>query len=136
MSEVVVTAQYSPQRVDKSIYKIDVIGVKQIDQKAANNLSDLFRDELSIRITQDGTFGSNMSIRGLGGEHVKFLVDGVPVIGRMDGNIDLGQLNLNNVDHVEMIEGPMSVIYGSNAIAGVVNIITKENKNSKINAND
>lgn len=134
MSEVVVTAQYTPQRIDKSIYKIKVLGLQQIEQKGATNLSDLFRDELSIRMTQDGTFGSNMSIRGLGGEHIKFLIDGVPVIGRMDGNIDLGQLNLNNVDHVEMIEGPMSVIYGSNAIAGVINIITKENRNSKVNA--
>jgi len=135
MSEVVVTAQYTPQRIDKSIYKIKVIGVKQIEQKGATNLADLFRDELSMRISQDGTLGSNLSIRGLGGEHVKFLIDGVPVIGRMDGNIDLGQLNLSNVDHIEMIEGPMSVIYGSNAIAGVVNIITRENKNSITSAN-
>ncbi len=134
MDEVVVTAQYSPQPVDKSIYKVRVIGAKQIKQKAANNLADLFSDELSIRLTQDGALGSSMSIRGLSGENVKFLIDGVPVIGRLNGNIDLDQLNLNNVDHVELIEGPMSVIYGSNALAGVVNIITKENKNTKLQA--
>ncbi len=134
MNEVVVTAQYKPQRVDKSIYKVKVIGAKQIDQKGANNLSELFSDELSIRVNQDGALGSSMSIRGLSGEHVKFLIDGVPVIGRMNGNIDLGQLNLNNVDHVEIIEGPMSVVYGSNALAGVVNIITKENKNTPFTA--
>ncbi|MBE0652975.1 MAG: TonB-dependent receptor plug domain-containing protein, partial [Bacteroidales bacterium] len=86
MNEVVVTAQYTPQRVDKSIYKVKVIGAKQIEQKAANNLSDLFADELSIRINQDGALGSSMSIRGLSGENVKFLIDGVPVIGRMNGN--------------------------------------------------
>lgn len=135
LNEVVVTAQYTPQRVDQSIYKVKVIGVKQIEQKGATNLSNLFQNELSIRISQDGMLGSNMNIRGLGGEHVKFLIDGVPVIGRLNGDIDLGQLNLNNVDHIEMIEGPMSVVYGSNAIAGVINIITKENKNSKVSAN-
>jgi outer membrane receptor for ferrienterochelin and colicins len=134
MSELVVTAQYKPQRVDKSIYKVKVIGAQQIEQKAANNLSELFSDELSIRINQDGALGSSMSIRGLSGEHVKFLVDGVPLIGRMNGNIDLGQINLNNVAHVEVIEGPMSVVYGSNALAGVVNIITKENKHTRLNA--
>ncbi|MBN2174460.1 MAG: TonB-dependent receptor [Bacteroidales bacterium] len=134
MGELVVTAQYKPQRVDKSIYKVKVIGASQIEQKAANNLSDLLSDDLSIRINQDGALGSSMSIRGLSGEHVKFLVDGVPVIGRLNGNIDLGQLILNNVDHVEMIEGPMSVVYGSNALAGVVNIITKENKNTPLTA--
>ncbi|GAB4313834.1 MAG: hypothetical protein Kow00127_04950 [Bacteroidales bacterium] len=134
MNEVVVTAQYVPQRVDKSIYKVKVIGAKQIEQKGANNLSELFSDALSIRVNQDGALGSSMSIRGLSGEHVKFLIDGVPVIGRLNGNIDLGQLNLNNVDHVEVIEGPMSVVYGSNALAGVVNIITKENKNTRLSA--
>jgi len=134
MSEVVVTAQYKPQRVDKSIYKVKVLGAKEIDRKAANNLTELFADELNMRISQDGTLGSSMSIRGLSGENVKFLINGVPVIGRMNGNVDLGQLNLNNVDHVEVIEGPMSVVYGSNALAGVVNIITKENKNTPVTA--
>jgi outer membrane receptor for ferrienterochelin and colicins len=74
-------------------------------------------------------------MQGLGGEHIKFLIDGVPVIGRMNGNIDLGQLNLYNVEHIEVIEGPMSVIYGSNALAGVINIITKENKNTRYTTN-
>jgi outer membrane receptor for ferrienterochelin and colicins len=132
MNELVVTAQYTPQRVDKSIYKVNVIGKKQIEQKGANNLAELFTSELSIRVNQDGALGSSMSIRGLSGEHVKFLVDGIPMIGRMNGNIDLGQLNLYNVDHIEFIEGPMSVVYGSNALAGVVNIITKENKNTPL----
>ena len=58
----------------------------------------------------------------------------MPVIGRMNGNIDISQLNLYNVDHIEVIEGPMSVIYGSNALAGVINIITKENKNTRLSA--
>jgi outer membrane receptor for ferrienterochelin and colicins len=133
MNEVVVTAQYSPQRVDKSIYKVKVINSLQIEQKAANNLTDLLSSELNIRISQDGALGTSMSLQGLSGENVKFLVDGVPVIGRMNGNIDISQLNLYNVDHIEVIEGPMSVIYGSNALAGVINIITKENKSTRLN---
>jgi outer membrane receptor for ferrienterochelin and colicins len=134
MNEVVVTAQYSPQRVDKSIYKVKVINSLQIEQKAANNLTDLLNSELNIRISQDGALGTSLSLQGLSGEHVKFLVDGVPVIGRMNSNIDISQLNLYNVDHIEVIEGPMSVIYGSNALAGVINIITKENKNTRLSA--
>jgi outer membrane receptor for ferrienterochelin and colicins len=132
MNEVVVTAQYSPQRVDKSIYKVKVINSRQIEQKAANNLNDLLSSELNIRISQDGALGTSMSLQGLSGEHIKFLVDGVPVIGRMNGNIDISQLNLYNVDHIEVIEGPMSVVYGSNALAGVINIITKENRNTRL----
>ncbi|MCF8369195.1 MAG: TonB-dependent receptor [Bacteroidales bacterium] len=129
MGEIVVTAQYTPQRADKSIYKVKVIGASQISQKGATNLGEILTHELSVRVGQNGVFGSNMSIRGLGGQHVKYLVDGIPVIGRLNGEIDLGDLAVNNVDHIEVIEGPMSVVYGSNALAGVVNIITSENVN-------
>ncbi|MBU1370969.1 MAG: TonB-dependent receptor [Bacteroidetes bacterium] len=126
IDEVVVTGQFTPQAVDKSIFRVKVIGAKQIDQRASNNLSELMAGELNIRSSNDGALGSKITLQGLGGEHIKFLVDGVPVIGRMNGNIDLDQLNLYNVAHIEIIEGPMSVIYGSNALAGVINIITKE----------
>ncbi len=135
MDEVVVTGQYTPQAVDKSIFRVKVIGAKQIEQRASNNLNDLMAGELNIRSSNDGALGSKITMQGLGGEHIKFLIDGVPVIGRMNGNIDLGQLNLYNVEHIEVIEGPMSVIYGSNALAGVINIITKENKNTQFTTN-
>lgn len=134
MSEFVVTAQFKPEKADKSIYKINVINSRQIERKAATNLSDLLKTESNVRISQSGVMGANLSFMGLSGENVKILLDGVPVIGRLDGNIDINQLNLYNVDHVEIIEGPMSVIYGSNAIGGVVNIITKENKSSPLTA--
>jgi len=130
MDEVVVTAQYSPERADKSIYKVEVINAKQIEQKAANTMADLLRNQVNMNVSQAGVLGTNLSMQGLSGENVKFLVDGVPMIGRMQGNIDLNQISLSNVDHVEVIEGPMSVIYGSNALAGVINIISKENKTS------
>lgn len=134
MSEVVITGQFRPEKADKSIYKINVINSRQIERKAATNLTDLLSSESNMRVTQGGVLGTSLSLQGLSGENVKFLVDGVPVVGRINGNIDMNQLNLYNVDHVEVIEGPMSVIYGSNAIAGVVNIITKENKSSSLTA--
>ncbi len=134
MDEVIVTAQYTPERADKSIYKVEVINSRQIEQKAATNMADLLKDQSTMRVTQDGVLGTSLRIQGMSGENVKFLQDGVPLIGRMNGNFDLNQINLFNVDHVEVIEGPMSVIYGSNALAGVINIITKENKSSLLNA--
>ena len=133
MDEVVVTAQYVPEKADKSIYKVAVINSRQIEQKAATNMADLLKDQSGMRVTQDPVFGTSLRMQGLSGENVKFLMDGVPMIGRMNGNFDLNQINLYNVDHVEIIEGPMSVIYGSNALAGVINIITKENKSSLLN---
>ena len=131
LNEVVVTAQFTPQRADRSIYKVNVISALQIEEKAAQNLQELLSTELNIRSTQDNILGSGLSIQGLSGENVKILIDGVPVIGRQNGIIDMSQINLSNVDHVEIVEGPMSVIYGSNALAGAVNIITKENSKSR-----
>lgn len=132
VEEVVITAQYSPRRVDQSIYNVKVINDRVIRERGATNLSEALNNELGVRISNDAALGSSMSIQGLSGEHVKILVDGVPVIGRMNGNIDLSQINMYNVDHIEMVEGPMSVVYGSNALAGAVNIITKENTRGKI----
>jgi outer membrane receptor for ferrienterochelin and colicins len=134
MDEVVVTAQYTPQRIDKSIYPVEVINSREIELKAATNMSDLLKNEVNMRVSNDGVLGSSLSMQGMSGQNVKFLMDGIPVIGRMNGNINLNEINLFNVDHVEVIEGPMSVIYGSNALAGVINIITKENKTSAFNA--
>lgn len=131
LNSVVVTGQYKPVSADKSIYDIKLIGKDRIESKAASNLADVLSDELGIRLSNDPSTGTSMSMQGITGENVKILVDGVPVIGRLDGNIDLSQLNLDNVSHIEMVEGPMSVIYGSNALGGVINIITENNSHSQ-----
>jgi len=132
LDEVVVTGQYKPVRVDKSIYDIKFIGKPRIENQAANTMAELLSKELNFKINNDPSTGSSLDLQGVSGENVKILVDGVPLIGRLDGNIDLSQINLENVDHIEIVEGPMSVIYGSNALAGVVNIITKENRYAKL----
>ncbi|MCF8232589.1 MAG: TonB-dependent receptor [Bacteroidales bacterium] len=126
MEEVVITGQYTPERTDNSIYKIKVLDSKKIKMKAANNLRDMLASELNFKISQDNILGSSLSLQGVSGENVKILVDGVPVIGRMNGDLNLSQLNLNNVERIEIVEGPMSVSYGTNALAGAINIITKD----------
>lgn len=131
--ELVVTAQYSPVSADKSLYKVKVINNMQIQKKAAYDLAGLLRTQMNIRLSQDGAIGTGMSMQGLSGENVKILINGVPVIGRLNGVIDLSQINLQQAQQVELIEGPMSVIYGSNALAGVINIISRENTSEKFN---
>jgi outer membrane receptor for ferrienterochelin and colicins len=135
LDEVVVTGNFRPQKADKSIYNIKVVGQKKIEEQGANNLKDLLSNQVNLNITQDPALGSSLRIKGLTGNNVKILIDGVPVIGRMGGNIDLTQLNLYNIDHIEMVDGPMSVMYGSDALAGAINIITRENKNSNFGLN-
>ena len=131
INSVVVTGQYKPVSADKSIYDIKLIGKDRIESKAATNLAGILSDQLGIRLSNDPSTGTSMSLQGVTGENIKILVDGVPVIGRLDGNIDLSQLNLDNVSQIEMVEGPMSVIYGSNALGGVINIITENSSHSQ-----
>lgn len=134
MEEVVVTGQYTPQRTDKSIYKIKVIGAEEIESHAAVNLQEVLSTQLNIKMTHDAALGTKMKLQGIGGENVKILVDGVPVIGRMNGDIDLSQITTSNIDRIEMVEGPMSVNYGTNALAGVINLITRDNVTDKVDA--
>lgn len=124
ISEFTVTGQYDVVSKDQSVYNVKVIDKKTIDQKSANNLKQLLENELGIRINQDNILGSSITINGITGQNVKVLIDGVPMIGRENGNLDLSSINLNNIQRVELIEGPMSVMYGTDALGGVINLIT------------
>ncbi len=129
MDDVVVTGQALPQKADKSIYAVNVVSVQSEKGKSPESLAQLLDNESSIRITEDSQLGTKISMQGLSGQYVKILVDGIPMTGRMDGELDLSQIDLSNVDHIEIVEGPLSVVYGSGALAGTINIITREIKN-------
>lgn len=131
LEEVVVTGQYTPRKADQSIYKIDVINSKTIMERGVNNLAEALSNETGIRISSDPSTGTSIILQGMGGENVKYLIDGVPIVGRVDGNVDLTQINMENIDHIEIVKGPMSVVYGTSALAGVINIITKQNTRDK-----
>lgn len=124
--DVVVTAQYAPGLATKAVQQIRIIDAAKIKAMGAQNLRDVLSNELNIRLSQDNILGSSLSLQGVSGQNVKILVDGVPVIGRLNGSIDISQLNMNNVERIEVIEGPLSVNYGTDALAGTINIITKK----------
>jgi len=129
LNEVVTTGQFIPTTVQQSVFPVNVLNKERISSQAAVNLRDVLATEMNMRIGVDNILGSNVSIDGISGQNVKIMIDGVPVIGRLNGNIDLNQLNLNNADRIEIIEGPMSAIYGTDALGGVINIISKDIKN-------
>ena len=132
LKDVVITAQYNTNSVDNSTYKIKVIDSKRIQELAAVNLKDALSNELNFRFSQDNALSMcTMSMQGISGQNVKVMIDGVPMVGRQDGNLDLSQINLNNVERIEIVEGPMAVNYGTDALAGVVNIITKKPKKNR-----
>ncbi len=105
---------------------------KKIKAMGAQNLRDVLSNELNIRLSQDNVLGSSMSLQGISGQNVKILVDGVPVTGRLNGSIDISQINMNNVERIEIIEGPLSVSYGTDALGGTINIITQKTQKETI----
>ena len=131
--EVVVTAQYNTNTAENSVHRIKVIDRQKIDAMGAVNLRDVLTNELGVRLAQDNVLGSSMTLQGISGQNVKILVDGVPVVGRLNGNVDLSQINLQEIEHIEIVEGPLSVNYGTNALAGVINLISKKPNFKQVN---
>jgi outer membrane receptor for ferrienterochelin and colicins len=128
LGEVVVTGNFGPQSAKQSTYMVRTIDQQIIQSRAAMNLQEVLNTELGIRFSQDNALGSsNLEMNGLSGQNVKILIDGVPMVGRQGVNneINLNQIDVNLIERIEIVEGPMSVIYGADALAGVINIITK-----------
>lgn len=126
LDQFVVTGQYRESDPRAAVHTVRVISAEEISAMAARDVADVLSGEFGVRLNQDNILGSSISMQGLSGENVKILVDGVPVIGRLNGNVDLSQLNLNGVQRIEVVEGPLSVNYGTNALAGTINIITRD----------
>ncbi|MFT4521814.1 MAG: outer membrane receptor for ferrienterochelin and colicins [Bacteroidia bacterium] len=131
LDDAVVTVQYDKRTAQKAVERITVIDQRDFDARSVFNVRDALIQQLNVQIRNDNSTGSALSLMGISGQNVKVLIDGVPVIGRLDGNIDLSQINLNDVQRIEIIEGPVSTNYGSNALAGVINIITKKSSSPK-----
>ena len=135
LSEVIVTGQYKPQSARASVYQVRTISKERIKQQGATKLQDVLNTELNIQFSQDvATGGSDITMLGLKGQNVKILVDGLPMTGRQgtSNEININQIDINSIERIEIVEGPMSVIYGADALAGVINIITKKAAAAKL----
>lgn len=127
MEESVVTGVTVPVKIQDALSQYRIITNAQIRAQGAITLADALPYQLNTNISTDQQTGARINMQGLSGDKVKILVDGLPVNGREAGNIDLNQINLNNAERIEIIQGPMSVVYGSDALGGVVNVITRKN---------
>jgi outer membrane receptor for ferrienterochelin and colicins len=137
IDEAIVTDIHSSKSLSNTVLNISKIDAKRIEELGAVDLRDALAFENNIRMSRDNAIGSSgINMMGIDGDNVKLLIDGVPVIGRLLNQLDLEQFNLENVKQIEVIKGPMSVIYGSNALAGTINIITNNtNTNPRFNLN-
>lgn len=129
LNDVIVTGQFSPQSAKNSVFKVQTIDANEIQKRGSLTLVEALSSQLNMGISQDLAIGSSsISLQGISGQNVKILIDGVPLVNIAgNGNgADLSQISLQNIARVEIVEGPMAVNFGANALAGVINLISKK----------
>ncbi len=129
---LVVTATRVPEKVENIPAGVTVIDRKTIEERGYVSLVDALSAVPGVRVAQSGGPGSQASvfIRGTNSNHVLVLIDGVPVNDPADpgGAFNFGVDTLADVERIEIVRGPMSSVYGSEALGGVINIITRHGK--------
>lgn len=129
---LVVTANRFPQPVSSVLAPASVVTRNDIDRWQSKNLDDVMRRLPGVDIARNGGLGqkSSLFIRGTNSSHVLILIDGIRLNqAGVSGSSDLSQIPISLVQRIEYIRGPRSAVYGSDAIGGVVNIITTREKN-------
>ncbi len=127
LNEVTVTATRTPKLLKDAPLITRVITAGEIARVNAATVQDLLETELpGLEFTREMDGQTAIRMQGMSGKYVLFLVDGERMAGETLNNVDYNRLNAENIERIEIVKGAASALYGSNAIGGVVNIITKE----------
>lgn len=126
-----VTANKSERQIKNISVPISIINGKNIIQSGNTRLSDVLKEQTGITLTSG--FGAGVQLQGLNPDYTIILIDGEPLIGRTAGVLDLNRIAVGNIKKIEIVKGPSSSLYGSEAMAGVINIITDKKSNDALN---
>ncbi len=129
LNEIVVTATKSETPLYAIGSSVSVITAKDISERQARTVIDVLREEPGLSVIEQGGPGklSNVFMRGANSNHTLVIVDGVTMNDASSPNnaFDFSMLNTNDIARIEIVRGPQSTLYGSDALAGIINIITK-----------
>jgi outer membrane receptor for ferrienterochelin and colicins len=142
LTELVVTATRTERKLSNVAVPVQIISRKAITQSGSVRVNDILSEQTGLYITSGGAttsagggvFGNGIQIQGLSPDYTLILLDGEPIIGRQGGVIDLSRLSVGNIKKIEIVKGPSSSLYGSEAMGGVVNIITEQAQLNKLDA--
>jgi outer membrane receptor for ferrienterochelin and colicins len=133
LDEVVITATRT-QRSKKDIpMPVKVLSQEVISNTGLRRADEILNEQTGITTITDQSGFQGIQMQGINSEYIMILIDNVPVVGRQSGNLDLSRLALGNIERIEIIKGPSSSLYGSEALGGVINIITQKASNSELN---
>jgi outer membrane receptor for ferrienterochelin and colicins len=128
IEEIVVTGTRTPERSQRATVKTDVVTRDEVERRGATNIAEALSTQPGVRV-DPGAYGylggvGAIQIQGFDLQRVLILEDGEPVVGDVGGAIDLSAISTADVERIEVVTGPASSLYGSNAIGGVVNIMS------------
>lgn len=127
-TEIIVTATKIPQKLSEQPWNAVVIGSSEIQSSGTENVADLLRAKTGVDITRPGYLeaAASVRLRGASSNQTLVLLDGRRINSPILSSCNLSAISLDNVEKIEVVKTPLSAIYGSDAIGGVVNIITKK----------
>jgi len=126
LEQVVVTGTRTEKHLANNPIQTIVISKSEIKKSGAISTMEALQDYIPGIITSPNGMGNNMKIRGLNSRYILFLVNGERMVSEgAGGNINLNQIDFNNIERIEIVNEAASAMYGSNAVGGVINIITK-----------
>ena len=135
MKEVMVSANKTEKPFVELTVPAKIISKKEIENSGHSRLDEIISEQVGI-ITVPGFGGSEgVQLQGIDPEYTLILIDGLPVIGRVAGTLDLSRISLASVEKIEIIKGASSSLYGSEALGGVINIITRKVKDEGFKKN-
>lgn len=125
---IVVTATRMPRAIRDVGVSVSVVPRERIEELQAQNAGEVLEEVTDARVNSYGSMGagSGITLRGSSGQQVLVMVDGRPVNVASVGTADLSMYPVDQIERIEVIRGPCSVLYGAGAMAGVVNIVTKD----------
>jgi len=134
MKEIVITATRSETEILDAPAHVTVISEEEIKQSGARDLSDILNRQAGIYIHDNGPFGAqkSISIRGSESAQVLLLLNGIRLNDSRQGGINLANIPVDSIEKIEIVRGGTSALYGSDAVGGVINIITKKEADNKL----
>ena len=126
LQEVVVTGTGTQHLLKNAPVQTEVITSKMLRNYGGQSLQDILAGLTASFAFSDDDMGSQMQLNGLGNDYILVLIDGKRIHGDVGGQNDLSLIDPQNIEKIEIVKGASSALYGSDAIAGVINVITKK----------
>lgn len=137
--DVVVTASRTEQEVKETPASVEVITREDLDKMGAESLAQALQQAIGIDVSENGMVGNSVAIRGAASNKTLILVDGMRIrtenTDQTANNYELQRFNMSDVERIEIVRGPVSSLYGADAMGGVINIITKTPDKESVSLN-